>query len=247
MYSETDAVVIPLALAVMLVIALSLALLLRRREGWVRAIPTAIVALLVVLLEVEKQRQNLLGQFYEGGYSRYGMPLHYCSLFSLFFPLAELGGRRLRRVFQPVAVATSLTVSVAILVAPQGILGGTTATYLDDFHSFHGVTYHMLVILYLLLTVALGRYRPSRGDRALVAAAIAGYVALAIPHAYGLGVNYCNYLFSVIPPVEELRLAVGQVPYAIGQSIVLIGGTTFASWLYATGFRLVTKKGKREK
>ena len=244
MYSEADAVVIPTALAVMVAIALLLALLLRKRTGWVRALPTALVALCILLLEVEKQRQNIAGVFYSHGYDRFALPLHYCSLFVFLFPLSELCGRRLRRAFLPVAVATSLAVSVGLLVAPEGILGNASSVVLEGFHSFHAFVFHMLVIFYLLLTAALGRYRPARGDLLLVAAVIAVYIAVALPHALLLDVNYCNFLISVIPPVEELRLAVGQVPYIVGECLLLIGGTVLAGWLYAAGYRLVTRERK---
>lgn len=242
MYSETDAVVIPVAFFVMAAVSLLLALLLRKRTGWVRALPTALVATLVLLLEIEKQRQNIAGVFYEDGYSRFALPLHYCSLFAFLFPLAELCGRRLRRVFQPMAVATSLTVTVALLFGPQGILGSANDTYFEYFRSFHAVTYHMLVVFYLFLTAALGRYRPSRGDLLLTAVAVAVYIAVALPHAYALDVNYCNFLHSVIPLVEELRLAVGQVTYVIGVCALLVGGTVFASWVYGTVYRLLSRK-----
>ena len=247
MYSEGDIVAIPAALAVMVAVTLLLTLLLRKRTGWVRALPTATVALLLLLLEVEKQRRNLLGQFYPYGYDRFAFPLHYCSLFAFLFPLAELCGSRLRRVFLPVAVAASLTVSLGLLVAPQGILGPASSGLLEGFHHFHAFTYHMLVILYLLLTAALGRYRPARGDLARTAAVVLGYIAVALPHALLLDVNYCNFLTSVIPPVEELRLAVGQVAYIVGECLLLVGGTVFAGWLYATGYRLVTSRRKGEK
>lgn len=247
MYSEGDIVAIPAALAVMVAVTLLLTLLLRKRTGWVRALPTAIVTLLLLLLEIEKQRRNLLGQFYPYGYDRFAFPLHYCSLFAFLFPLSELCGSRLRRVFLPAAVATSLVVSVGLLVAPEGILGNASSSVLEGFHHFHAFTYHMLVILYLLLTAALGRYRPAHGDLARTVAVIAVYIAVALPHALLLDVNYCNFLTSVIPPVEELRLVIGRVAYIVGECLLLAGGTVFAGWLYATGYRLVTSRRKGEK
>ncbi len=246
MYSDSDAVMIPLMLAGMLAVSLLCALLLRGRSGWIRAIPTAIVALFILALEIEKQRQNLLGIYTPGGFSYYALPLHYCSLFSFLFPLAELCGRRLRRIFLPIAVSTSLAVSAAILVFPQKILYSTSATFLDNFRSFHGFVYHMLVIFYLLLTAILGRYRPARRDLLFTAAAVVAYIAVALPHAYMLNTNYCNFLWSTIPFVEKIRPAVGPVLYHIGHSSVLVGGTVLAGWLYAAIHRLVVKIRKGE-
>ena len=241
MYSETDLVVIPLSYSVMLAVSLLLSLLLRGRSGWVRALPTALVAILVLLLEIEKQRRNIAGVFYADGYSLYAFPLHYCSLFAFLFPLAELCGRRLRRVFLPVSMATSLTVSIGILLVPQAILGKATADIFTEFRFFHAFFFHMLVVLYLLLTVALGRYRPERRDYALSAAAVAVYIAVALPHALLLDVNYCNFLYSVIPEVDNIRLAIGQVPYLIIQSALLISGTLLSLWLYRRTYYLMMR------
>ncbi len=246
MYSSADAVMIPLMLSIMLVSSALLFLLLRHREGWVRSLPTAAIALLVLLLEIEKQRRNLLGIYATDGFDYYALPFHYCSLFSFFFPLAELCGRRLRRIFLPIAVSASLTVTVGLLLSPQIILGNASATFLEHFRPFHGFLFHMLVVFYLFLTVALHRYRPARRDLLFTATAVLVYIAVALPHAYLLNENYCNFLWSEIPFVEAARTAVGQVPYHIGLCAVLIGVTVLSGWLYAAAYRLVVKIKQRE-
>ena len=73
MYSEVDKQVLPPVFLSMVAVVVILAILLRKKSERVRAIPSAIVALLLLFIEVVKQRWNLLGEF-----DYYLLPFHYC-------------------------------------------------------------------------------------------------------------------------------------------------------------------------
>ena len=50
------------------------------------------------------------------------------------------------------------------------------------------------------------------------------YALIAVPLAHILNVNFCSLLTNVIPFMEELRLATGQVVYTIVMYLVGVGG-----------------------
>ena len=59
-YSELDKRIMPVLLLVMIAAVATLAFLLRHQSEQIRAIPTAVVALLLLFIEVVKQRWNLI-------------------------------------------------------------------------------------------------------------------------------------------------------------------------------------------
>lgn len=234
-YSAFERVALPLAFLFMLLLTLVLARCLRGCAPRVRALPTAAVAVLLLLLELEKQRRNLTD-----GFSAYALPFHYCSLFVFFIPLAELGPRRTRAFFRPVAAACALAVTLGIYLTPGSILARTGELFFQSFSVFHSYLFHHLVILYLLLTLALGRVTPRHGDALRAGAVAALYAAVGIPLAFLLDSNYCNFLESVLPPLEAFRLAAGQVPYLVLVVLALVLGTAAASLIYQKISRLLS-------
>ena len=233
-YTEYDIRTLPTLFVVLLLAALMLAFLLRDKARWMRRIPTAAIALLLLFLEVLKQRWNLLGEF-----DAYLLPFHYCSLFVLVIPLAELCGERLSRIFRPAAAGMAFAVSVALYNCPSGIIGNACETVGTYFRPTHSVLFHHLVMFYLLLVVALHLCTPCLRDILTVGGIGAGYAAMAIPLSHILDANYCNFLYSVLPPLEELRLTWGQAAYTLIITAGVTVGAMLGSLLFVAVCRLI--------
>ena len=58
------------------------------------------------------------------------------------------------------------------------------------------------------------------------------YVSFAIPLSYYLDANYCNFLESVIPFMENIRLESGQVVYTVLVCLALTLGMAFGAVVY---------------
>ena len=225
-YSEADKAVLPVVFLAMVAVVAILALILWRRSERIRAIPTAIVAIALIFIEIVKQRWNILGDF-----DLYFLPFHYCSLFFIVIPLAELCGPRMSRIFRPIATCMAFMVSAAMYVYPQGIMGTASENFGVNFKQTHGFIFHHLVVLYLLLVIGMRLGRPRWRDALRVGLVGAVYCALAIPLAHNFQSNYCNFLDSVIPAVENMRLEYGQLKYTLFIAAALTLGAIFSAFI----------------
>ena len=233
-WSQYDRQILPIVLFCIIFVSLALGLALRRYSKRVRGIPTAVIAVFLLFIEVIKQRWNVLGDF-----DPFLLPFHYCSLFIPVFLLAELCGERLSRIFRPIGTCMAFIVTVAMYVSPTGILGSASEYFGETFKATHTFLMHHSVVLYLLLVIALGLYRPRWRDPLFVGALGIVYVAAAIPLSYRLNANYCNFLESVIPFMESFRLAAGQTAYTVLMIVFLTFGTAFGALLYLFLYKAV--------
>ena len=233
-WTEADKRVLPLLFLGLFLVSVLLGVILRRCPLSVRGIPTALVALAVLFLEILKQRWNAAGP-----QDPYYLPFHYCSLFVLILPMAELLGDTASRLLRPIGTAMAFTVSAAMYINPSGILGAACELFGKTFQHTHTLLLHHLITLYFLLSVALRLYRPRLRDPLLVGAVGLLYVAVALPLSYKLNANYCNLLESVIPPLEALRLEAGQGVYTAIIVGALTLGMAFCTALHSILYKLL--------
>ena len=245
-YSEYDVKVLPTVLAAIILVSVILAVALRRRNKRIRAIPTALIAVTMLFIEIVKQRWNFLGD-----QDPYILPFHYCSIFLLIIPLAELCGQRLSGIFRPIAACMAFSVSAGMYLFPQGILGNACETFGVSFYRTHSFIFHHLLVLYFVLVVAMRLYEPRFRSVFIVGGVGLTYGIIATPIAHALNENYCNLLESAIPPMEELRISYGQVSYTVILVVCLILGTMLGSALYVASskffMRFVFTRGKNQK
>ena len=244
-YSEYDKRILPPAFIIMVAFVILLAILLRRKSERVRSIPTAIVGVTLIFIEVLKQRWNVLGEF-----DYYMLPLHYCSLFVIVIPLGEFFGSWGRRIFRPIATYMTFIVSCGIYLFPNAILGSACETVGTEFFGTHSFVFHHLVVLYFLLVVALRLYEPRLNDILYLGMTGTVYLSFALPFAYLFDENYCNLLKSAVPMLEEFRLAEGQVAYTVAIALFLTLGSMIGSLLYFVPHKIVSrfcrKKNKKD-
>ena len=86
------------------------------------------------------------------------LPFHFCSMFVFFIPISELFGNRMRKIFQPVAFISAITMTVAFYPSPASIISNVSASLFKSFGSFHSFMFHHAVILYTLLSLTLSSH-----------------------------------------------------------------------------------------
>jgi len=237
-YSEFDKKILPPVLILIIIIAITFALLLRSKSKRVRSIPTLLVALALIFIEIVKQRWNVRGEF-----DYFCLPFHYCSLFVVVIPLGELCGNFGYRVFRPIATYMAFIVAVGTYLFPQAILGSACETFGESFKGTHSFIFHHLVVLYFALVLLLDLYRPRLRDIAKVGIIGIIYIAVAIPLTYILDTNYCNFLESALEELEEYRAANGQLAYTAVISIFLTLGAMVGSFIYYIVHKILTVLG----
>ena len=211
-YTKDELIVLPITLLIIISISLILYLLLRKKNDKIKNIPLACIAILVVALEITKQYLSLKS----GTYSFWSLPLHFCSLFLFFFPLATLiPSKKIKTFASTMSLVCSLWMTVLFYIDPRTIIASASSDIFGSFHNFHTFTYHHLVILYLFLGILLNQFIISKRFYLHVFIGITSYALVAIPLAHLFQINFCNILYSNIPLMESLRVNYGQVIYTI--------------------------------
>ena len=230
-------------------IALSflLAKLLGKRTERVRRIPLQIIAVTILVLEVFKQIYAFVK---EGTYDMYALPFHYCSLFLYLLPLDSFYHGKFKPFISAANFACLASLALDMLVMPSAIYGPETVTgYFTDFANFHTVTFHNLVVLYFMLTVALKLYDlNTKRDIKVMTVFLAVYVAIAAVLSYTLKVNFHNLYSCNIPFIENARVAminaIGVFGIIIYVSLLFILTILFGYLAYALA-RLVIRGVER--
>ena len=215
-WTSSEAIVLPVALLVTILIALIISFLARKKEAIIKRIPLMVLSIIVWLLEIVKQVLNIVS-----GYSLWAIPLHFCSLFLYFYPLASFFRGRVGEFGRTMCFVAGSLFVILFYFNPSSIIGSSCNNIFQDFSSFHTFTYHHIIILFYLTMLFSKLYLPSKKDFIFVPIGILGYALIAIPLAYILNVNFCNILESNIPFMETLRVNAGQVAYTI--LLILVG------------------------
>lgn len=224
MWTNDEKYILPLVLGVIVVISLVLYLLLRNKSNKIKNIPLVVITLTMLILEVVKQVIA-----FKEGYSTWTIPLHFCSLFLYFYPLATLTKGKLKDFGVTMAFVSSCLMTALFYFNPSSIISESASNIFGSFSNFHTFTYHHLVMLFLFTGLALNMFNVSKKSFIHILIGFTIYALVAIPLAHLLDTNYCNILTSNIGFMENLRLSVGQIIYtivmflfAISASFVLI-------------------------
>lgn len=226
-YSIAELIVLPCMIAAIALICTVLGLLLKNKPDNIRAIPLQVIAGIIIVLEIIKQIIAIVN-----GYSAWTIPLHFCSLFVFFIPLAQFTKGRFQQTMKPVAFTAAMALVLLFYINPTSVIGSSCADVFGSFSDFHTFTFHHLAILYLPLSIVLKNYKPSKKDFLSVLLVMGVYFVVAMPLAHILDANYCNFLTSNIPFMEQLRLAAGQWVYSFAMLLVIVGGTSLLCFGY---------------
>lgn len=222
-WSKTDAILIPLMLAVFIVVALVLRFLLRNKGQFIKKIPLQIITLVVVVIEVAKQ----IYYHNNSEFTYYVLPIHFCSLFMVLMPLSQFCGNKAGSFFKPMTFVYSSLVFILVLANPNALIGQSTSDIFGSFHNIHTFIFHFSVIAYFIFSIALGDYQPKLKHCMNVSFGIVIYAAYAIPCAYHLQTNYVNILYCYFEPLEKFRLWAGQVWYNVVLFLIGVASACF--------------------
>ena len=219
-WTKSEGVVLPIALAVCLVLAVVISVLTAKKSEKIRRIPLMILAIVVFGLEIAKQTLSA-----RGGYNLWSIPLHFCSLFLYFFPLAGFFGGKVGQFGRTMTFTCGSFFLLLFYFNPSTVIGSACDNIFGSFSAFHTFTYHHIIILFYLIMVMSRLYHPSKKDFLYVFVGISVYAVVAISMAHILNVNFCNILRSNISFMEALRQSRGQVVYTLVMIITgLVGG-----------------------
>ena len=246
LWTQTHAMSILPALAVMLVLSLLLRKLLIHKEWKVRIIPVQIITVLLLALEVGKQVIS-----FRDGYDLYHIPLHVCSLFLYIMPVLCLYRGKHCHSVRAIGAAYCTAVFALIMIYPCLIYSADNVrNFFKNYMDFHTVAFHNLVMLLFMLMLALNLHGNEKGYGKSVSMFTVGYCVVAASMAHLLKTNYANFYRCNIPPLEDLRLKItdvlGAVPtqlcYALIVSVLNVGFVLGCYQLYRLVNKLNAKK-----
>lgn len=210
-WSKVDFVVLPITLIAIVLIATFLYFLLRNKEEKFKKIPLIFITCFMLLLEGIKQIKSFVE-----GYDYWTIPLHFCSLFIYFYPLAVFAKGKVKDFGKTMSLVCSVLMFSLFYFSPDSIIGSqTTANIFSNYEAFHTFTYHHLVMLFLFTSLFLDFYKFKEDNFVHVIIGFTLYAIIMIPLAHILDTNFCDILETGIPFLESLRLFAGQWVYTM--------------------------------
>ncbi|MBO5737034.1 MAG: YwaF family protein [Clostridia bacterium] len=205
-------------------------LLHNKSERW-QSVPFKVIAILLIVGEAGKQIISI-----KQGYNFWHLPLHFCSTYFIWFSLAEFSVGKMRQTMQNVAFVATLYLCVALYSYPSGVLSSACDNVFKTYFTAHSFFFHHLVIFYMLLSIAFKRFKPKKTDALTWIVCFSVYFTVATICAYTLNENYFGILDgNMLPPIEPIRLVIGQFWYDAGLGFVLIffgaGVLLLAGWI----------------
>ena len=243
MWTEDEMIVLPIMLISIIIISALLGYLLRNKSEKIRGIPLIVIASVILVLEVIKQiRAGVTGE-----YTTWTIPLHFCSFFMVWFPLAQFTTGKVKQVGMACSLATSAMMFLLFYINPSSIINDSSGAVFESFSNFHTFTFHHLIILYLFCMLALRVYKPQKSDFLWGSIAFTLWAIIATTMAHVLDTNYTNILHSNIPFMESLRVATGQIFYTIVMYIFGIGAFNLVLLVYRLIYNAILKKKQQKK
>ena len=207
-----------------------LSIKLKNKDEKTRMLPLTICTILLLVLEVIKQIMGIVT-----GYDTYWIPLHFCSLFLYFHPLACFYKGKLQDVFKMIASVVSGCLFLFLLVYPNLIYGDGAIrgcwnfiTFKGgSFFDFHTVIFHGIALFtfFLFAFQELVKYDLKR-DIKWIVIIYAIYCVVVGTISQLIKTNYNNFYHSNAPFLEDFRLKMvdamgygGQIIYVIMISI----------------------------
>ncbi len=227
-YTKTELFVLPLAFLAMVGFAAFLRFVTFEKTRRIQDLPFFIIAVAVLIMEIIKQLRNL-----SQGYEAWSAPLHYCSTFFVWFPLAEFSKGKFRKRMQNVAFCASFCLLALFYFGPRAIIGNSCGGVFSSYAAFHTFFYHHLALFYCILGIVFKRFQPSETDGWIWIICTSAYLSIALVCSFVFEKNFFNILSSNVPFMESFRIAFGQIPYLfLLFSLLLFGGASIF-WITA--------------
>ncbi len=196
MYTKYTAEAIPVIFIVMGLLGFGLYALLKDKSAKVRNIPFIVIAVTFLCLETSKQIYEFCQP---GGYSLYAIPLHVCSFF-VFFPIFAACLKqewKITKAFWSLSVNCAVIVSIAMLVAPEIIMGAAVEAVLTaptDYIQYHSVAHHALIALYTFLAIFFKPWRPNVTESVFAGCILGGFLLISWIMANVLDTDFSSFI-----------------------------------------------------
>ena len=233
------------SLIIMAIASVVLRKCLKDKSEKIRLIPLQVIAVIIVVLEIFKQVIS-----FTKGYDLYHIPLHFCSLFIFFYPLAAFYKGKYKESIRAFTSAISFALFLLMTIYPDLIYSGNNiANTFKHFFDFHTVVFHTVATFGAFVIVSLDLHQPeTKKDTKNVYIILFVYCLVAGVVSQILKTNYNNFYHCNVPPLENLRVSVvsalggfGQALYVIVVTIADFAFVTGAYWLYR-GIRKLFQK-----
>ena len=218
--------------AIYIIIAYVLSVILKNKSEKVKLIPSKIIAVLLIVFEITKQILAI-----KNGYSKWTLPLHFCSQFFWLIPLMAFYNGKYKYTVREISTTASAMLFLFMCIYPSSVYGDTAIlSFFTNFSCFHSVFYHNLVLLNLAIVLAcrLNEFDTNQDIQSNIMifglySIIAGYFAQV------LRTNFNNFYYNFVPLFENIRLGLissfsnfGQLLYVVIVAEALIVGSVLA-------------------
>lgn len=192
-----------------------------------RMLPIRILTIVLLVMEFFKQLLSIIR-----GYDLYHIPLHFCSLFLYFLPLASFYNGKYKDIFRTLAGVISaclfLFMSIyPLLIYPDGDVNGMM-TFLKGedvyrYFQFHSVVFHNIA-LFSFAFFAFGSVvkHDTKRDIITIVIAFAVYSVIAGTLANVIDTNFNNFRHCNADFLENVRVALVDKMANFGQFIYVI-------------------------
>lgn len=209
---------------------------LKNRDFETRLLPLKICTVILLLLEAAKQIMGVVT-----GYSTYWIPLHFCSLFLYFHPVACFYKGKYRDKFLLIAGVVSTCLFLFMAVYPNVVYSDDAIRSMWDyltgrggsFFELHTVLFHGIGTFTFFLFVFQGLARfDTKKDVPLVILTYGLYCIIVGPFAQLIDTNFNNFVHSNAPFLENIR-------QKLLESIGAFGGQTVYVLIISVGTIIV--------
>ena len=209
------------------VLAFALSCALKNKDFEMRMLPLKICTALLLILEAAKQITGIVS-----GYDRYLIPLHFCSLFLYFHPLACFYKGKHRDKFILTAGIVSTCLFLFMAVYPNVVYSDDAIRSMWDyvngrggsFFELHTVLFHGIGTFTFFLFIFQGLARFDTGkDISLVVKTFGIYCLIVGPFAQLIDTNFNNFVHSNAPFLENIRQGIINSTGAfLGQTVYVL-------------------------
>ena len=211
---------------VIILVSYFVSLLLKNKSEKIQLIPIQVITVILLVLEFFKQLLSIIN-----GYDNYHIPLHFCSLFLYFMPIAAFYKGRFKEHFRTIAAVVSACLFLYMAIYPDLIYGDGNihripALFQGDwraFFDFHTVAFHNIAIFpFFFFSFQNLCKHDTKRDIISILIAFGIYAVVAATVANVAEINFNNFHSCNAPFLENVRLAMIESMGWFGQLIYVL-------------------------
>lgn len=219
-WSQSQLEVFPITFIIIIIASVLIGYLLKNKPQNIKDLPFKIITVVLILAEIYKQIRAV-----NTGYNLWSIPLHYCSMFMVWFFMASFLKGKAKITGEALAFVTGIGFMGGFLLDPTSIIGSATNNLtfsLSNFGNLHTFFYHFLIVMFLTLQITLKTYKPTIKNIGILIPFV-GWMIISTILANLLNVNFSNFLHNNVALIDNIRLSYGYLTYIASMYVVFIG------------------------